>query len=274
MAQESVRNTLPIVVSQQSMESEDASAVVQSSISFVNALMEDFVMVSEQSSDAMTSYYVDYYLAQMNNGGFGQFVFNSRLDPAVVAEIRFGLAEIGAREHGDLLQRMLGLAQELEDEGLLQPYFASEYFGDNTERERLDALTPAFFELSRSEDIHLLNAAWIRARPNLMVLTLDEMYAELDRRVTASPGREERMLAARANEPIYVRTIRRLCEENGHELSRVTAGSPTHTANGQPVLAWHFLTEQGHFYMVDDGGTASMFADGDVLVGSIPSLEP
>jgi hypothetical protein len=39
----------------------------------------------------------------------------------------------------------------------------------------------------------------------------------------------------------------------------VTAGDPNHQQNGQPVVAWHFLTDKGHHYMVDADGKAVMF---------------
>ncbi len=59
-----------------------------------------------------------------------------------------------------------------------------------------------------------------------------------------------------------MKLIRALCAAAGHELERVTAGDPTHLHAGQPVLAWHFITDKGHHYMVDADGRAAMF-DGD-----------
>ena len=39
----------------------------------------------------------------------------------------------------------------------------------------------------------------------------------------------------------------------------MTAGNPNHQHNGERVVAWHFLTDKGHHYMVDADGKAVMF---------------
>ena len=64
---------------------------------------------------------------------------------------------------------------------------------------------------------------------------------------------------ARANEPRYIKLIRALCERAGHTLERVTAGDPAHEHDGTRTLAWHFITDHGHHYMVETGGRAIMF---------------
>ncbi len=56
-----------------------------------------------------------------------------------------------------------------------------------------------------------------------------------------------------------MKIIRALCREAGQNLSRVTAGDPTHKHNGSSVLAWHFITDKGHHYMIDIDGKAMMF---------------
>jgi hypothetical protein len=103
------------------------------------------------------------------------------------------------------------------------------------------------------------NAAWLRSLPGLKVKTTDEINAEIARRGAALPDREERVRAALENEPRYMKLIRALIAKAGHELSHVTGGDPTHQHNGQRVVAWHFITDKGHHYMVDAEGKAVMF---------------
>jgi hypothetical protein len=61
-----------VIVSDRSYHSDDPYAIIQSNISFVNALFQAYIYPTEISADALRSYYVDYYLAQCNNGGFAQ----------------------------------------------------------------------------------------------------------------------------------------------------------------------------------------------------------
>ena len=42
----------------------------------------------EVSHDALLSYYVDYYLAEVTNAGFAQFVYNTGWKPRVVALVK------------------------------------------------------------------------------------------------------------------------------------------------------------------------------------------
>ena len=63
-----------IVVSRDSFDSDDAYALIQSNISFINAQLDQWLRPDEIAADAMCSYYVDFYVAQVNNGGFAQFV--------------------------------------------------------------------------------------------------------------------------------------------------------------------------------------------------------
>ena len=67
-----------VVVSAESVASADPAEIIHSNIAFVNALFAEQVRPEEIASDALRSYHVDYYLAQVENGGFSQFVYNSR----------------------------------------------------------------------------------------------------------------------------------------------------------------------------------------------------
>src|SRR5258706_8129127 len=93
-----------VIVSQQSYQSGDPYAIVGANISFVNALLEAYLHPDEVAPDALRSYYVDYYLAQQNNGGFSQFVYNSGWDSRVVSCVREGLETMGANRQLTLFE--------------------------------------------------------------------------------------------------------------------------------------------------------------------------
>src|SRR3954451_15838582 len=113
-----------VVVSDTSFRSDDPSEIVESNIAFLNALFEEYLTAEEVSADALRSYYVDYYLAEVNNGGFSQFVYNSRWADDVVGLVREGFKAIGAQQHLALFEKGARLVKKLGKKGL-QAYFSS-----------------------------------------------------------------------------------------------------------------------------------------------------
>jgi hypothetical protein len=206
----------------------------------------------------MRSYYVDYYLAQVDNGGFSQFVWNSRWAPTMVSLVREGLCLMKAERHLGLFEENVAMVDRMGRDGL-QAYLRSEYWGDNAERDALGANDERFSELSKTEDLIALNAAWLRSLPALQVRSREDIEAEVERRAAALPDRQERQRKALENEPRYMKLIRALSLKAGHAFVRATAGDPTHRHEGKQVLAWHFLTDKGHHYMIDVDGKAIMF---------------
>jgi len=248
-----------VIVSDQSFASKEPYDIVASNIALVNALLAEHLYLEEITPDALRSYYVDYYLAQVENGGFSQFVYNSRWSPIIVGLVREGLSDMKAVQHLKLFHESAAI---LDDMGAdrLKAFVESEYFGTNEVRDNLnDAHGERFLQLSETEDLISLNAAWLRSLPSLRVKTIDEIRAEVERRAAALPDREERKRAALENEPRYMKLMRALCLDAGHEFLNATAGDPTHQHNGKNVLAWHFITNKGHHYMVDADGRAIMF---------------
>jgi hypothetical protein len=247
-----------VIVSRSSFESDEPYDIVESNIGFVNALLEEHVRYDEIATDALRSYFVDYYLAQVENGGFSQFVYNSRWARWMITLIREGLQAMGAGRHLALFKEGGKLVAALGPDRL-DGYFQSEYFGENTDRDELNAINDRFFKLAKVEDLIALNAAWLRKLPGLAVMEVEEMRDEARRRGAALPDRSERIAAALENEPRFKKLIRALCKRAGQELSCVTAGDSSHVHEGRRTLAWHFLTDRGHHYMIEADGKAIMF---------------
>lgn len=247
-----------VVISRESLESDDPYEVVGSNVDFVNALLEEHLRADEIAVDALRSYYVDYFLAQIENGGFSQFVYNSGWGEDVVRLVREGLREMGAARHLALFEETSAQIAALGPERL-QAYLGSDYFDENEERDALNVMGADFSALAGEEDLIELNAAWLRSLAGLVTLPEAEMAAEARRRGAALPDREARVAAALANEPRYLKLIRALCAAAGQELSHLTAGDPTHEHEGERVVAWHFITDRGRHYMVEAGGKALMF---------------
>ena len=250
-----------IVVSRESAASDEPYAIIQSNIDFINALFAGCLKGDEVSQQALLSYHVDYYLTQVNNGGFAQFVRNSGFNRRTIGNIRGGLAAMGATRHATVFEEGSALVEGYGEAWLAD--FLSRgiqaAYSETPNFDALEAISHRFFEVAKTEDLIRLNAAWLRAHPDLVVATGAEMTAEAERRSAALPDRAQRIAEREARAPRYVKLIRALCAAAGHRLQRVTAGD-YRLHEGEQTLAWHFLTDHGHFHMVDAGGKALMFA--------------
>jgi len=246
-----------VVLSAESLHGEGDDDAVQFNVSFANALLRELLRLSEISRDAVTGYYVDYYLAQICNGGFSQFVYNTSWKPEVVSIVKDGLRKIGATQHLSLFEKGEWLVTH--EPSKLREFLSGEYFGVNKERDRFDSITKQFFSLDKTESLRELNASWLKSRPNLCVVPLAEARKQIDIRAAAITDLVARKAEAQANAPRYMKLIYALCSAAGQSLNRVTAGSASHDHEGEKIFAWHFITDKGHHYMVELYGKAMMF---------------
>jgi len=171
-----------VIVSDNSFRSDDPEDIVQSNISYINALRSNGVSTDDIPVDAMRSYIVDFYWAQLCNGGFSQFVYNCRWKEDVITLVRSGLAAMEADPHVRLLDRGAAVMQALGPTRT-RKFLESNYFGDNKEREEIDAATiPMLKPLFGTDDLIRANAAFLRRLPNLKVLAIADMEEEVARR--------------------------------------------------------------------------------------------
>ncbi|UTX48149.1 DUF4375 domain-containing protein [Chryseobacterium sp. MA9] len=170
-----------IIVSEASYKSSEPYDIIRSNISVVSLLDEEGIEEENMHEDSITSYYVDYYISQYKNGNFSQFVWNSGWSAELNKIIEEGLKKIGAQKHLDLF-----LEQSLKVESLnkkeLEKFLESEYFGSNPTRDALK--NDSFYDLE--ENLTGLHAQWLKNHPDLKVLTIDDMFSELEKWV----GRE------------------------------------------------------------------------------------
>ncbi len=262
-----------IIVSTKSYDSTDHYDIIGSNISFINALFQERFRVDEISVYALQSYYVDYYLAQMNNGGFSQFVYNSGWNQNTLRFIFEGLKSMGTQKHLAMLEKAGSSLDQMEPKKLAQ-FFDGVYFGENEERDFFNQYSDAFYELDKVESLIELNSKWLKQHPSLIVMSIDEMKAEIDSRVLALPDMDERIAEALAREPRYKKIIRKLCRENGHHFDRITTGSYlSNFGESTPIIGWNFITDKGQFYMVEVDEQAFMYeADSNILIGQTDDL--
>ncbi|WP_300687432.1 hypothetical protein [Chryseobacterium sp.] len=165
-----------IIVSDTSYKSSDPYDLILSNISVVNLLNEEGIDAENIHDDSITSYYIDYYAGQYSNGNFSQFVWNSGWSPELNKMIGVGLKKIGAEKHLELFQEQCSKVERLQ-ESELQKFLESEYFGPNKTRDALKNDT--FYSLD--ENITELHSQWLKKHSDLKVLTVDEMFSELEK---------------------------------------------------------------------------------------------
>lgn len=180
-----------IVVSDDSYNSSDKYDIIYSNICYLNYLFERHVRVDEACDEALKSYFVDYYLAQLNNGGFSQFIFNCKCDESTLGYVEAGLRDMGADKHLGLFKKSVGLLAEIGQERV-NIFLQSQYFGENAERDALNTFDDEFYRLEDECSLIDLNHHWLKQHSKLLVLSIKRMEKQVDLIVKAIPDLAER----------------------------------------------------------------------------------
>jgi hypothetical protein len=249
-----------VIVSRKSFQSEVAHEIVNSNVSFVNYLREQYIYTDEIPQDAMKSYAVDYLEAQVLNGGFAQFAYNSRMSSATIELILSGLQEMSAAAHLELLELFIAEFNKLPDQRRRE-YFENDLFGENATRDQIQAagLDDKFFALNKVSDLSTINAQWLRGLSHLRVLSANEMYAEAARRSALISDFEERKQRALDAEPRYKKLIRRVCDEMELDFERVTSMDHDFEIKGEKRTAWIFWASHQLLRFVEWQGSLSVY---------------
>lgn len=215
--------------------------LVWGNIDTVNTLFEIYVNEDEICQEALYSYYVDYYNAQVNNGGFSQFIYNSKNNQQIQEFIAKGLQEMNAQGH-------------------LEQFLMGEYFGeDNPQREFLNQFDDLFFELIENEDLFAINNEWLSQHPKVERISDDDFMQVIQDIQNSIVDWEQREQQAYENRPQYVKLIEALCDKAGLTLESINAGDPLFEYQDEMYLAWYFSTDKGVFYMLELNDKAILF---------------
>lgn len=260
-----------VVVSRKSYRSDRAYDIIMSNIAVVNHLLDEGANGDELCDEALGSYHVDFYETQVSNGGIDQFIHNSGWDPFVVGHVAKGLELMGATRHAELFSRVGQVMDSLSEEERAA-IWENGVFGDDRSA-AFDALSEEFFALNFKERLGALNATFLRGLSNLEVVRQRDLGERLAGIIATIPDLEQRLAdraaQAEANKPRFVRVVEAICADRGWELEAITAGDPTATHDGQEVIGWHFLTDDGHHWMIDLGDRAVVYDTDDNEIGVV-----
>nr|MDT0662456.1 DUF4375 domain-containing protein [Micromonospora sp. DSM 115978] len=172
-----------IVVSAEALADDDESTVM-SFVSIVDELLERGIADDGLADGTLAAYYTDVYAAQVANGGFAQFLINGGHRPDVLAAVRDCLENLGATAHAALFDRFLACWTALT-ESTRQEFLASQLFGENPTRDKLNEPLDDFFALNASDPIIDRLAGWLRGHPDLLVLPRGRLSRYVAARVAA-----------------------------------------------------------------------------------------
>jgi hypothetical protein len=208
-----------IIVSKESFESNDYYDIIYSNILYINRLFQYQISDEYILEDALKSYHIDSYFAQIKYGGFENFyeVFNKK--EKILYYIQEGLKEIGATDNLELF----------------------ETYSKCKNYKKMDR---QFKSLQKRESILKLNYHWLKSHPKILPLQKDEIFMNLPS--ILQYAREEKR---------HLKIIKKLCEISNQHYLRITAGD----ANNPYQNAWYFKTTKGYFYMIEKDGEASMY---------------
>lgn len=247
-----------IVVPRSAFDSDDPFSLVQANIDALNVLFDRGQFLShEVPRAAVLSYQVDYWSAQVCNGGHGQFYGNSVEQPATFDWVEQGLAAMGADAYAEVFARFRTLIAS--DSERAARIAEGSGFGDiDPEIRRLD---DAFFARG-SAPLLALNNAFLRGQQALNVVPDADLAAALTERAARNPhaaARRAEALAQRAAieaaDPTYL-AARALCDRCGIAFECLTAGRPE--AGGS--MLWGMETSSGSRMMRLDDNSATLFA--------------
>jgi len=213
-----------IIVSNESLLSQDNFHLIQSNIQYITKLFQNNVHDDNISEDALKSYYVDYYLSHIQHNGFVSFIESLHSNSKTFYYICEGLRSINAPQHLQLLTNALNFNQKNLNLLLLS---------DNI-----------FFKLQKKENLLELNYKWLLNHPHLLILESDEIEERLQEQIKMTKVEKH-----------HTKVIKELCNIVNEDFLRVTAGDDNNMYNN----SWYFKTTQGHYYMIEKDKKATMY---------------
>jgi hypothetical protein len=256
--------------------------------SFAHGLWQRHVLDAEMPTPVINVSRVNYLVGQVLNGGFLQFVENSRWNRSFVGEVRSGLAAIGANEHLAVFEGGARLIDEAyaKDGGTLDRSKFEEAF-EKLEREHLSN-EKLSRRLARSVDeswkwgdrwqcAQLLSARYIDGWQDVRRVPAAAYSAELDRLAAEIPDLAARRKMREDARPWEKKAIDRLVAQAG--LSNIWyTGFSARAHNGKKLWCWNFTvgktSGQGHHQAIFVDGEAIMFrGTTEEIVARMPAPE-
>lgn len=228
----------------------DPAHLVSANVESVNAYFDLHIQPDDILPTVLYSYYVDYYLSQVLNGGIAQFAYNSGWRSNTLHYVEFGLHEMGATEHLQLLEATADVIMgQIGIDNFIQ--FTNEnLFGDNAIRDKLNELTEKFFQINEHENLQNINNAFLQNHSDTVFISFNELQKFLQQ-LKQNPILQQRQQQYLSELPSHLRYIYQLCEQYGCELLHLVDKE-------NDDESWHFFTNRGRFFIKENGDNVLM----------------
>ena len=189
---------------------------------------------------------VDYYRAEVNNGGHDQFAANSACLTVTLTDIRTGLAAMGDPVAAGIF-RDFEARRDVDPEG-----FDAAIVSMGPSGCLLGDLDDRFFA-GPSKTLPATNAAWLRSLPHLTPIPDQDYEATIAALLASNPNAPARM----AQRPVFkeiwqdrdpfVQALRFIVEQADSALlfKRWVGGQPIETPEGEKGGWWVVMTNRG-----------------------------
>jgi len=246
------------------------SDVVSAIVEYVDSVMREGVYhPCELPPEAMQVYHADYYLAQVENGGHSQFIYNAGVNfPEMSADALAGLEAMGLPEHHRILNEMIGWANANPEEAAAQNGFA-------TCAALLDELDARFCAADDQTPMIQRSAKWIATWPNLRLVEDDRYAAEIQAFAQLNPHLAARKIWQGVQALLYQMTDRLQLTvavacgavTPDPEIKLAVPGGSHMEIEGQMCLAFSVSTDKGDRLCVseDTGGRLYEFLESPPL---------
>ncbi len=242
-----------IVISRGAFDSGDPLAIMCSLIDYLDRLRVALVRDSEINPAALEHNAVDFYIANVANGGHTQFEGNAgEVDLAIFHRTGTGLATIGHPESLRVWDQFMELRRSRP--ARMASYLDGGSTGPHPDTD-LRSLDLAF--LGYYGELEQANAAKLLTHPDLVVLDdadIDGFVAA--RRELLVPSYDERRRRRFETAHPYEQAAMRFCDEHGL-VFRGVLGPSRVDEDGRTGTAWAFNASdhrQRTVVMFDDGG--------------------
>ena len=187
-----------ILIAKSHCRSRDPDTLVDAVIGFCNWCIEDARLTREEvQPDAWMIYHSSYYIAQVDNGGHGQFAGNSGMKPKVLDDVEAGLATLGLEELAAVFRRFRGALAR--SQVLKRQVMEGGGFGDIPDPIR--EVDDAYFDSPERERFNRHAARWLKGAATVAALTPREIRARKREIVAGNKLRRRRIAAESRRSP-------------------------------------------------------------------------
>lgn len=166
-----------ILIPENAYSSNELHPVMYGNSKIISFLLSKNIDLDKIHPDALASFYVDYYFSQVNMAGFSKFLHSSQWNSDMNDRIAYGLKEMKSFKH---LEYFINKRKEIDalPSDKLEIFLDNHYMLDNPLRVEIDE-DKTFYWID--DEIVELNGQWLKEHKDTKVLSMDDIFLELEK---------------------------------------------------------------------------------------------